>query len=404
MAPGTPPAFTFVAAGDMGVNPTAAANVARMAEANPDFALHAGDLAYSGGDPVKWDAFMQQVAPLNDRGQYWPAIGNHEYEGGLSLYADRFSLPNNERWYSFNHSNVHVVSLDGGPTYDAVPMGETEWLEADLGYNAQDPLHPWTIVELHYPLFTTGPHGSWLGGRSLWGSLFDRSGVELVIQGHDHMYERSWPVLASGGVTQQSYDSPGAPVYVTTGGGGAPLYLPVLDAPWSAFRASSYETLRVTVDGGQMAIAAIRPDGTILDSFTLTSSALQVSFQIRQGKSPLEVVFSSGVSLGTPPYRYAWDFGDGKGSDQPNPTHAYALPGRYIATLTITDAQGLWGARSAAVRVGLTSSSLSTWVPWIVALAVAAVTLTALLRRAMREAAPPGSGAKEGDFPPRTPP
>lgn len=290
--------FTFAATADMGVNPTAAANVARMAEANPAFVLHAGDLAYSGGDPAVWDAFMQQIQLLTSRGPYMPAVGNHDYEGGLALYTGRFDLPNNERWYSFNHSNVHVISLDGGPSYDALPVGETAWLEADLENNSHDADHPWTVVELHYPLFSTGLHGSWGSGRALWGTLFDRYGVELVIQGHDHDYERSWPVDASGQVAQGDYDRPRAPVYVTTGGGGAGLYPLGLPAPWSAFRAAAYETLRISVDANRMTVEAIAPDGGALDSFTLT---LVDAAQFPSGAVwvllPLAAAAATGVTL-----------------------------------------------------------------------------------------------------------
>ncbi len=275
--------ITFAATADMGVNPTAAANVARMAEANPAFVLHAGDLAYSGGDPAVWDAFMQQIQPLTSRAPYMPAIGNHEYEGSLDLYTSRFTLPGNGRWYSFNESNVHVVALDGGPSYGSFPAGETAWLEADLEYNAQDASHPWTVVEMHYPLFSTGPHGSWTGGRAFWGSLFDKYSVELVINGHDHDYERTWPVYSDGTAAQSDYNATRAPVYLTTGGGGASLYAFNSTAPWSAFRASAYETLRITVEEDRMVITAVGPDGSILDSFVLNRAPSNLPSAVSAG-------------------------------------------------------------------------------------------------------------------------
>ncbi len=266
--------FTFVAVGDTGVDPAAAANIARMADVDPAFVLDAGDLAYAGGNPAVWDSWFQQIQPLASETPYMPTIGNHEYEGGydLNAYLGRFALPGNERWYSFNFSSAHIVSIDGGPSDDLnPPPGATAWLEADLKYNSRDPLYPWTIVVFHYPPFTSGTMGSWINGRSLWSPLFDRYGVELVVNGHQHSYERTWPVYASGAVAQYSYIEPKAPVYVVTGGGGESL-LPFkpFQPPWSALRAVTDESLRITVDGANMTVLALAPNGTQVDGFTIT--------------------------------------------------------------------------------------------------------------------------------------
>ncbi len=265
--------FTLVAVGDTGVDPAATANIARMAEADPAFVLDAGDLAYAGGAQGVWDAWFQQIQPLASQAPYMPTIGNHEYEPGynLSAYLGRFALPGNERWYSFNYSSVHIVSVDSGPSDDLdPPPGATAWLAADLKYSSRDPLHPWTIVVFHYPPFTSSAMGSWTNGRSLWSPLFDKYGVELVINGHQHGYERSWPVYASGAVAQYSYIQPRAPVYVVTGGGGESLMpFKPLQPPWSAFRAVTDESLRITVDGVQMTVLTIAPNGTQVDGFTI---------------------------------------------------------------------------------------------------------------------------------------
>lgn len=273
--PGTADNFTFVATADMGVNSNAASNLATMGATNPSFVLHAGDLSYANGNEATWDAWFRQIQPLASRAPYMPTIGNHEYEGGygLSAYLGRFALPNNERWYSFNYSNVHVISLDGGSGYSSgVPSGETAWLEHDLQYNSQDAFHPWTVVVFHFPPFSSGTtHGSWSVGRSTWSFLFDKYGVELVINGHEHNYERTWPVYASATVAQRNYTNPKAPVYVVTGGGGAGLYSFSSTQPgWSAFRQSTHETLKVTVEGNRMTVRAIRPDGSQLDGFVMT--------------------------------------------------------------------------------------------------------------------------------------
>jgi alpha-tubulin suppressor-like RCC1 family protein/PKD repeat protein len=61
------------------------------------------------------------------------------------------------------------------------------------------------------------------------------------------------------------------------------------------------------------------------------------------GPPPLQVIFSGSAAGGFPPYGYAWNFGDGGTSNEPNPTHTYTQPGAYTASLTVTDGEGFTG-------------------------------------------------------------
>jgi hypothetical protein len=246
-----------------------------MAEARPAFALHLGDLSYAEGDPEDWDAWFRIIEPLASLAPYMTAIGNHEYEpgSGLSAYLGRLALPNDERYYSFDCGPVHVVVLDSGASYAAPSTAMTEWLENDLEDSARDPEHPWIVVGLHFPPFTSGEYGSWEEGRSAWSPLFDKYGVALVLSAHVHAYERTWPVTSQGEITRRDYQDPGTPVYVITGGAGRRRSLhqfPGQAPDWSAFRAVAQHTLRVKVDGTSMSILAIRPNGEVLDAFTIT--------------------------------------------------------------------------------------------------------------------------------------
>lgn len=267
--------LTFVAAADMGQGTAAIANVERMAEAHPAFALHLGDLSYAEGDPEDWDTWFRQIEPIASLAPYMTAIGNHEYEGGsdLSAYLGRLALPKNERYYSFDCGPIHVVMLDSGASYAAPPPAMTEWLEQDLKASARDPRHPWIVVGFHFPLYTSGEYGSWEEGRAAWSPLFDRYGVALVLSGHVHAYERSWPVTSKGEVPRRDYLDPEAPVYLVAGGAGRHGRLHQFPGPapdWSAFRAVAQHTLRVTVGKARMSVQAVRPNGEILDSFAIT--------------------------------------------------------------------------------------------------------------------------------------
>ena len=93
-----------------------------------------------------------------------------------------------------------------------------------------------------------------------------------MLQAHNHLYERTWP--ARGGVSVKTgagaYDHPGAPVYVTAGGGSDYLYESAMPpAEWTAFRQTEFQHLVLTLDGGTLGVESVRPDGSVLDRFEI---------------------------------------------------------------------------------------------------------------------------------------
>ncbi len=212
-----------------------------------DLMLLLGDNAYENGTDDEWQvAFFNLYTDLISQTVVWPTIGNHEMGGanimgpihGLKLYAgastsndpdsyistanqtphripylDIFSLPakaelggvpsGTEQYYSFNYSNVHIISLDSqlSTRDDIQRRAMREWLIADLSANTQD----WTIVIFHHPPYTKGSHDSDVNPASYYGfdlpivhirweftSIFEDYGVDLVYSGHSHAYERSF--------------------------------------------------------------------------------------------------------------------------------------------------------------------------------------------------------------------
>jgi uncharacterized protein (TIGR03437 family) len=96
--------------------------------------------------------------------------------------------------------------------------------------------------------------------------ILDRYDVPLVFNGHEHSYQRSHPIRDG-----QPVESGPAAVYVTTGGGGAPLYA-IFPRPTVAFGQSAHHFVRAEVDGSRMTVHAIRADGREIDRFTLSPS------------------------------------------------------------------------------------------------------------------------------------
>jgi purple acid phosphatase-like protein/calcineurin-like phosphoesterase family protein len=210
----------------------------------PLFHLLNGDLCYANlnpaAQPAVWADFGNNVQRSAANRPWMPCPGNHEIEfcngeHGLSSYLTRYSLPDNGTrfpgcWYRFRVGSVLFVSLAAddviyqdsgafaagpGPLIPAPSTGnapiaagtslyirgysagaQTRWLEDTLGAARRDEGIDWIVVQMHQDALSSSKNGngSDKGIRETWLPLFDRYGVDLVLCGHDHDYERSWPV------------------------------------------------------------------------------------------------------------------------------------------------------------------------------------------------------------------
>ncbi|HVX17917.1 MAG TPA: metallophosphoesterase family protein [Acidimicrobiales bacterium] len=320
--------FTFTAFGDQGITTAAADNTALIAGIDPAFNLVAGDVAYADGigtglvvdlvqfDPTRWDDWFAETAVAQRRSPWMPAMGNHDMEPGMGLHGygghyARLALPTNgfnEVVYAFRYGNVGVVAADANDISEEIPSAQlytngrqTPWIDATLAAFRADPTIDFLVVYFHHCAYCTmTSHGSDGGVRSKWVPLFDRHHVDLVINGHNHGYERTHPVRANAptaeapvGATVRS-DQLGT-TYICAGGGGrAPddfgsqafishgpvAYQLKADAElepsaWSSVRRPINSFIRADVrppdaDGlATMAITTISSKGTTIDQVTL---------------------------------------------------------------------------------------------------------------------------------------
>lgn len=208
----------FAVIGDYGEDgPEEAAVAALVRSFGPDFVVTAGDNNYPSGEAATIDAnigkhYAEFICPY--RGAYgsgsranrfFPAPGNHDwYTFGLAPYLEYFELPGNERYYDVLWGSVHLFVLDSDPNEpDGIDAASVQagWLEARLEASTAR----WHVVAMHHPPYSSGSHGS--SPELRW--PFAEWGVELVLAGHDHHYER----LEVDGVT-----------YIVNGLGGRSLY------------------------------------------------------------------------------------------------------------------------------------------------------------------------------------
>jgi predicted phosphodiesterase len=165
-----------------------------------DLMIHTGDVAYDSGTIGQYeDNVFGVYADLFRNIPFMPASGNHDY-GTLqgAPFREVFNLPGDEKWYSYDWGRVHFVALDTEADYST----QAQWLEQDLAATTL----PWKIVYMHKPMYSSGVHGSDSSLRSKIAPVAEKYGVQLILAGHDHNYERINP---QNGIA-----------YVVTGGGG----------------------------------------------------------------------------------------------------------------------------------------------------------------------------------------
>ena len=232
--PSSEQGFVFTHMGDHGATAAARRTTAAILARRPDFSIVAGDISYANGDQRIWDRWAGEFEPLSSTVPIVYAPGNHEAKdfGGLT-YKTRFSRPDpSAAWFSLDYANVHVVSTTAGALLgDAASAAELVtrelvWLEADLAAAAARRAAgeiDFIVVTQHFPLYTDhrtrGPFSPQLVAAEE--HILQRYQVDLVLVGHDHMYQRSKPMAY--GVPVGATGGAGY-VQIAAGAGGKSLY------------------------------------------------------------------------------------------------------------------------------------------------------------------------------------
>jgi hypothetical protein len=173
-----------------------------------DFYLHVGDMAYKDGKDTEFQTgFFQVYEPTLRNVVCWPAMGNHEGHtssgvSGIGPYYDAYVVPTRaeaggvasgtEAYYSFDYGRAHFICLNSHDL-DRTPTGAmAQWLKADLEKVKAD----WLIAFFHHPPYTKGSHDSDLEKqliemRTHIMPILESAGVDVVLTGHSHIYERS---------------------------------------------------------------------------------------------------------------------------------------------------------------------------------------------------------------------
>ncbi len=209
------PSLTFWVVGDSGTGGSdqiavfdAMREYIKKQKVDVDMYLHVGDMAYGSGTDAEFaERFFAIYEPLLRNTVCWPAMGNHEGktsrgETGVGPYYDAYVCPTRaeaggvasglEAYYSFDYGPVHFVVLDSHDLDRSRNAPMAQWLKADLEQTQAE----WLVAYWHHPPYTKGSHDSDVERqlaemRENYMPLLESAGVDLVLGGHSHIYERS---------------------------------------------------------------------------------------------------------------------------------------------------------------------------------------------------------------------
>lgn len=246
----------------------------------PDSALYliAGDLVTNSIDDAQWGELFHALGPLGTLLPGMTSPGNHDYGQFLvrgekrktasPLFRAHFTQPENgppgleETTYSVDYQGVRFVCLNGNERID----DQVAWLDALLARQPQR----WTVVFMHQPVYSTGKQRDNPTLRAALVPVYDRHGVDLVLQGHDHSYGRTYKLRQGARVTDRERGT----VYTVSVTG--PKFYPV--NPQHAALMAKIDTgvqlyQVISVDAGHLRYEAWTATGELHDAFTLTKPA-----------------------------------------------------------------------------------------------------------------------------------
>lgn len=249
-SPGPEP-FAFAVIGDFGtgdeVQQAVADRMCSWRDAHGfDLVFTTGDNVYPDGHPDRFEsAFYEPYECLTDDGVGFHAVlGNHDVKtdnGRPELDDEAFGMGG--RNYVVRANGVRFVMIDSNSVNMDFLRRATRAREGD----------EWTVVAMHHPVYSPGDgHGSEPGFRPRLPRLFRKRGVDLVLQGHDHVYAVTKPLR---GIR-----------YVVTGGGGAGLY-GCTDQSFSAKCAERHHFLYVTATADELTVQAVPDEGKVFHTF-----------------------------------------------------------------------------------------------------------------------------------------
>jgi hypothetical protein len=280
--------FNFAATGDWGCKPETINTLNSINANNPELVLGLGDYAYKN-DATCW---FQIINPIYHKMKI--AIGNHdarEYieEGTrpsparLKQYMTHFNL--SRQYYSFDYQNVHFVAMSVETLY-GVGSKQFDFVKSDLQKAASNQNVDWIVVFNHDLAYSSPSNStkSLIKLRGTYHPLFEKYGVDLVLQAHNHNYQRSYPIKfnptnsSSPIITDlnaSNYKDPDGQIFATVGTGGVNQFHEFVGkSPYTVtqFKGYGFLNLAVANNGTTLVGEFLDNSGMTRDHFSISKS------------------------------------------------------------------------------------------------------------------------------------
>lgn len=301
-----------------------------------DFWMMLGDNAYNSGTDAEYQANMFNVYPeMMRQSPLWATIGNHDGTSADSAtqtgpYYDIHTFPKNgeaggvasgtEAYYSFNYGNIHVIVLDSNETSRSTTGAMMNWMKADLA----NVTATWLVAIWHHPPYTKGSHNSdtetnLIEMRQNFLPILENYGVDLVLTGHSHSYERSrfidghyglsstynssfainggsGRVDGTGAYTKTASMPHSGAVYSVVGASGQ-VSGGTLNHPAMFLSLNELGSMVIDVSGQTMDIKYLNNNGTVRDYFTISKNTTP-TLPAAPGSLTATAASTSAINLG----------------------------------------------------------------------------------------------------------
>ncbi|MBR2865090.1 MAG: metallophosphoesterase [Elusimicrobiaceae bacterium] len=251
---------------------------AQMAQKNADFVIHTGDLTASGLNSDTDAEFFTPYKEVLAKTPLFVALGANEYgpdrteRDSKSFVRSNYSRFHDMSWsnatpkyYFFDTANARFIFLDANAAYGAVwapnideKSTQYKWLQSSLSSAAEK----WKIVVINAPMYSTGAKGPANEAAARFVPLFEKYGVDLVLQGAEANYERTFPMLAN-------EPNPRGVTYITLGGGGAAPTKRMGSHPSTARFVAAHHFASVNIVDRKLTLQVFNEQGKQIDQVEL---------------------------------------------------------------------------------------------------------------------------------------
>lgn len=271
--------FNIAAVGDWACNDNSQNTLKNIVSKKPELIIALGDLSYQRTAEC-WFDIISSVDNITRI-----VRGDHDNDFRMSQYMQHFNM--SKEFYSFNNGNIHFLIMSTEMPYE-LGSEQYEFVKSDLENASTNSTIDWIITAYHQPAYISQNDCKGCSPRvtlrELYHPLFDKYNVDLVLQAHNHNYERSYPILYNSmdsenplivNSNKNSYnydiDNSHGVIFATVGTGGGELNNFEVKVPYvvTQHRGFGFLNIELTNNGTRLNSTFYANDGTLPDHFTI---------------------------------------------------------------------------------------------------------------------------------------